>query len=494
MAAIAGSTAAAASAPPLSATVIDGASAYGADDLFAVYRDHLGRPITSASAQAIVAQIEALYLRDGYSRPELRVHSDLLADGILRVEIIEAQIADVVFTGDAGPYSQDLERIAAALRAHSPLRPADLRLAVQRMRELPGLTVKATTRRDELRRNAHVLQVETDFKRVDGVVELSNRGTQQIGPLFASGQLIANDMFGLSERVGFLFSAATDEQEFAGAGAYFDIPVSRHGAHLTASGFSSRSDPTEDVDRDDVYRRDRYALRLVQPVQATDAARVAISAGFDFDDLDLARDGERLRSERLRVFEVGVRRSGAFTPQTPYMYAIQLRQGLHSFGSELDARDLAIDRRRLDFTSVRLQLTQLYRFQEHWSLRLDALAQQSAYVLPDAERYKIGGERLGRGFEMTEIAGDQGAGGKIELRRMLRTELLTNASFYGFYDVGAVWKQDGGDRESASSAGLGFALDFGRFGGFIELAKPLTDADIEGDRDAKVFAELRLKL
>jgi hemolysin activation/secretion protein len=312
--------------------------------------------------------------------------------------------------------------------------------------------------------------------------------------VFASGQLIANDAFGLSERAGLLFAAATDEEEFAGAGAFFDAPISKEGAHFTASGFSSRSDPTEEIDRDDRYDRDRYALRFVQPVQASDAAKLAVSAGFDFDDLDLSRNGERLRSEKLRILEVGVRRNGAFTAQTPYMYAIQARKGLQSFGAELDARDLAIDRRRLDFTLVRLQFTQLYRFQDQWSLRLDALAQQSAYVLPDAERYKIGGERLGRGFEMTEIAGDQGAGAKLELRRTLRTELLTHASLYGFYDVGAVWKQDGGERESASSAGLGFALDFGRFGGFIELAKPLTDADIEGDRSAKVFAELRLKL
>ena len=41
------------------------------------------------------------------------------------------------------------------------------------------------------------------------------------------------------------------------------------------------------------------------------------------------------------------------------------------------------------------------------------------FVFPDSERFKIGGDRLGRGFEVAEIAGDRGIGGKLELRRDL---------------------------------------------------------------------------
>src|SRR4030095_16472904 len=95
--------------PTLSATVIDGSSAYTPTQLFVTYRDQLGRPINTSSAQAIMAQIEALYLRDGYSRPELRLDEDLAAAGILRIEVFEAQITRVAFTGDAGPYAARLK-------------------------------------------------------------------------------------------------------------------------------------------------------------------------------------------------------------------------------------------------------------------------------------------------------------------------------------------------------------------------------------------------
>ncbi len=114
-------------------------------------------------------------------------------------------------------------------------------------------------------------------------------------------------------------------------------------------------------------------------------------------------------------------------------------------------------------------------------------------MLPDSERFKIGGDRLGRGFEVAEIAGDRGLGGKIELRRdLLNTEgMFGRLSTYGFYDIGAAWKQDhagprvGGHRRNRFRPA---GLDAHR--AICEVAAPLTGPDIEGKNDASVFAEL----
>ena len=152
------------------------------------------------------------------------------------------------------------------------------------------------------------------------------------------------------------------------------------------------------------------------------------------------------------------------------------------------------DRRREDFQLLRLQYSQLTRVREQWLVRLDVFGQHSSYVLPDAERYKIGGERLGRGFEVTQIAGDQGIGAKAELRREFASANWGRPSVYAFYDVGAAWKQDSREEESASTSGLGFALDYQRWTGYLEVAKPLTHADVEGEKDARVFAEISMRL
>ena len=107
-----------------------------------------------------------------------------------------------------------------------------------------------------------------------------------------------------------------------------------------------------------------------------------------------------------------------------------------------------------------MQASAYRRFADLWSVRFDGFAQNSGYVLPDSERFKIGGDRLGRGFEVAEIAGDSGIGGKLELRRdLMNTEsFIGRLSAYGFYDIGAAWKQDAPGRESAATAGTGLAI------------------------------------
>ncbi len=482
--------------PTLNATVIDGSRAYTPTQLFAAYRDHLGRPINTSNAQAIITQLEALYLRDGYTRPEFRLDQDLSASGILRIEVFEAQITRVVFSGDAGPYDARLEELASNLSLSVPLRTADLQTALQAMRELPGLTVRASTRRDESRRNSYALTITTEYKPFDASVQLSNRGTREIGPMFAISQVVANSLFGWRERLGVFASAATDPDEYRGGGVFFDVPVTEAGTHLTTTAFSTQSNPTEVPDRNDRYDRERMSLRASGTLDTDTSAKLSWSTGFDWDDLKISRDHERLRTEKLRVVEVGGRISGRMGTSSQYLLGLQVRRGLNGLGSTLDAMDLADDPRRKDFLLTKLQFTELVRFAQRWSVRLDAFGQQSAYVLPDGERYKIGGERLGRGFEVTEIAGDQGLGAKAELRRELSSAaaMVGKTSVYGFYDFAAAWKQDQPGRESAASAGIGFAMEFWRLSGFIEVAKPLTHADVEGDRDAKVFAEVKLKL
>src|SRR5690606_15830843 len=104
------------------------------------------------------------------------------------------------------------------------------------------------------------------------------------------------------------------------------------------------------------------------------------------------------------------------------------------------------------------------------------------------------GVRLGRGFEVAPVAGDQGLGAKVELRRDLLAAppMLGRASLYGFYDIGAVFSHDAPGRASAATAGFGFAVTSDRAQSSIEIAKPLTQPDVEGSNDPRIFFELAI--
>jgi hemolysin activation/secretion protein len=340
------------------------------------------------------------------------------------------------------------------------------------------------------------LDLDTDFDRVSGAIRLSNRGTDEAGPNFVLGQLMVNGLLGGNTNLGASFGAATDYDEYHGLGLLASVGVGGAEGRLSFSGFRSRSNPHELVDRDDSYLRDRVSLGFARPLPGFERATMSLTASLDLDDLTIRRAGEPLRAERLRMVTVGPRWLWNQGRAAQYFAAIEIVQGLDALGSGLTALDLAEDPRSVDFTLSRLTFTRVSRLGELWSVRLDALGQQSADILPYGERFKIGGDRLGRGFEVAEIAGDHGIGAKVELRRRLTNgpAPLRQGSVYGYYDVGAAWKQDIPGRESAATAGIGFARQSDRLSGTVELAKPLTHPDVEGREGLSLFAEIVLAL
>lgn len=477
----------------LTSAVIRGSSVYSAPELFEVYRTQLGKPISREGARAIVAELIAKYESDGYSRPQVRLDDALVEHGILRIDVSEARISEVKISGDPGPHLARLETLGLQLRAAGPIRQEDMQATLRQMRQLPGLTLSATTARDEALANAYRLDVDTLFDPVTGAVRVTNRGTEEAGPNFVLGQVVANGLLGGRTSLGALFGAATDYDEYHGVGVLANVGFGERGGRISLNGFSSRSNPQEPVvDRDDLYVRDRLTARMTRPLMPLSRWGGAVFVGVDLDDLAISRSQTGLRDERLRMLETGTAWNWRGGSTTQYAGSVELVKGLDAFGSGITALDLANDPRRADFTLLRINFARATRLSERWSIRLDAFAQQSAYVLPYNERFKIGGDRLGRGFEVAEIAGDHGIGAKVEARRYLTNAppLLGRTSIYGFYDVGATWKQDVPGRESAATTGIGFATQGRRTTGTLELAQPLTHGDVEGSRDVALFAEL----
>lgn len=481
--------------PLLTTAVIQGSSAYSPAELFESYRDQLGKPVTRESARAIVTGLQEMYVRDGYSKPELALDGDLAARGILKVEVYEPHITAVKLSGDAGPHAAKIAQATEELRQLRPLRREEMQSRLRALRELPGLALTANTRRDESARNGFELIVDTSFQPVDSTVRLTNRGTGEVGPLFALGQFVANGLLGRQEKLGILTATAREFDEFHGAGLFIDAPVGLDDTRIMLMSFRSTSNPTEaGADVDDQYLRDRVQLKVTHRLDAVGLHWSAYGA-LELEDLEIEQDGIQARDDQLRIVTLGTRIGWRSGEALQHSATVDALHGLDALGAGLQADDLVVDERSVDFTMLRLQYLLQIPLNAHWALRLDALGQYSNDLLPDSQRFKIGGDRLGRGFEVAEIAGDTGAGGKIELRRSLSGDLpvIGKTSAYGFYDIGAAWKSDVPGRESASTAGLGLGMSGKHLSGSVEIATPLTGTDIEGSDATSVFGELTIR-
>ncbi len=494
--ALAASTSAAAAADvPLKSVVIDGSTVYSQAELFTAYRDQLGEPVSREGVRTIAAAVAGLYRDGGYARPELRLDQALAGNGVLRFNLQEPYISRVTIEGDAGRHREVLDRIADGLVQSRPLRRDAISLAITEMRRIPGLTVKPTTRREDALPNAYELLLDVDFAPVAGVVHVNNRGTDQIGPHFLLGQIAVNDLLGRNEKLGLVFSAAADTEEYLSGGLFFDMPLGDDQRRGILMVFQSKSAPNEaPVNLTDEYTRERVSLTVTQTFARTGERRLVFNGGLEAEDLTVDRDGVDVRDDRLRILEAGLRMSWRAGQATQLSSGFKLRKGLDALGSQLQADDLPVDPRRVDFLVAQVRATSATRFKTAWTLRVDAFGQYTTHVLPDSERFKIGGERLGRGFEVAEIAGDRGVGAKAVIRRDLPGGgALGRFSVYGLYDIGTAWKEDLGGSESATTAAIGFGLNGDRLSGYVEAAKPLSHADVEGKKSTAVFAEISFR-
>jgi hemolysin activation/secretion protein len=94
-------------------------------------------------------------------------------------------------------------------------------------------------------------------------------------------------------------------------------------------------------------------------------------------------------------------------------------------------------------------------------VRADLIAQKSFSPLLLTEQFGLGGDHFGRGFDPSEITGDDGVAGAVELQytRDPGLSFLKSYQLFTFYDAGAVWQRaPGSGHQSLSSVGGGVRL------------------------------------
>jgi hemolysin activation/secretion protein len=128
-----------------------------------------------------------------------------------------------------------------------------------------------------------------------------------------------------------------------------------------------------------------------------------------------------------------------------------------------------------------MEIQRLQRVVNSVNLLASFKGQHSSDALLSSEEFGVGGSGFGRGYDPSEIVGEQGIAGKLELQwnNPFANTLFDNYQLYGFYDAGRVWNKDattsGEKINSLASTGLGFRGSF-LYGTNVEAfwALPLT--------------------
>ncbi|WP_291297137.1 ShlB/FhaC/HecB family hemolysin secretion/activation protein [Elioraea sp.] len=473
---------------------IDGATAFTAEQLRPLYAARLGTEISVADLYAMADAITERYRAGGFLISRALVPAQRIDNGVARLQVVEGFVSEV----GLGP-TPDAVLQARAERAVLGARPLTLR-ALERsillLNDLPGVTAQGLIEPAPAGPvGAARLSVTAESARVwQGYVAVDNRGSRYVGPWQATVGGSVSSVIRAYDRVAFRVVGASPLKELRYGEIGYETPIGADGWTIAASAFVSRSDPGFTLSRfDTAGESEGFSLGASYPIIRTRAENLRISIAFtpynSRNDLFGRRDVSPAYEDDMRPLRAALAYDIADGWGGLNGATVELSQGLNAMGASPEGRaNPSRPGAQSDFTRL---VAEASRLQDLGmiadGLGLLALVRgQWAFGNPlvAAEQFGVGGARIGRGYDPSEIAGDNGVAGTLELQWTAgfapsRYSFMREATIqpYLFWDAGVVTNAKGADTPSASlaSTGAGVRLWLGdAFAAAIEVAKPLT--------------------
>jgi hemolysin activation/secretion protein len=352
----------------------------------------------------------------------------------LNFAVTEGFIAEVKLEGDPdniGPAGTQVLRFLNRLIGQRPVTSAAIERALLLASDVPGMTVRGTLRPLQSEPGALQLVAQVERKAVSGYVNIDNRGYQLVGPwqgLFVAG---VNSLTSFGERTELsLFGAPNSTQWFTQGSIESFIGGSGLKVRLYAGTGQTR--PSGSLRAIGYYGETQVGgISLSYPIIRSRPLNLYAVGAFDIFDSEVETGTSgRTRASRdaIRTFRAGFdgQLLEAWLPVLPAATtygSIRLHQGVTGLGATRNGYPLSGRSGAEDFgfskISGEIQRNQpLFAPYDGAMISVQALfaGQWSNDILPQAEKFYLGGNRLGRGYYAGQVTGDSAWGLAVELQ------------------------------------------------------------------------------
>ena len=465
----------------LAGVLVEGVTAYHPLDFLPYYQAYLGKQITVETLTGIAESITEKYQVDGYFLSSAFLPAQDIEFGIVRIRVIEGYISNWRSPGSETSLDPMIARVLRPVLMLRPARKPALTAALTTIASVPGLTVHAQVRAIPGEIGAYELLLPIEKRHVGATVSVDNRGSDYIGPTQGVIALQAFDLAHHHEVYQLKFATVTEVTELN----YWDVSAEwsfwddDDGIRLHASGTHTTTDPGGSLESLDAHIiNDRYRLGFMYHLSRTASVERHLGAYIDRYYSRTALAGVPRLDDVLTVVTINFLQVGAYTGGALHSVGASVTQGLAVGDSRVVDFQLGNGVGVPDFTKVNASYGGTFPVGGYWSISVLLDGQYAGSSVPSSERYSIGGAQLGRAYDPSEITGDHGLAGLVELQRrdVLRVR-HSHWSLFGFYDLGAVWQIEHETvpaRASLASAGVGARLIGPGLTVSIELAQPLT--------------------
>lgn len=487
----------------LNDVVFDGITVYAPTTMREQAKDLIGKEISLADLYALRDALTKMYRRDGYVLSQMVLPAQRIADGVVKLQAVEGFISEVRFEGDSfADRAELLPAYAEKIKASRPLNLAELERYVLLVDDLPGLQAKTVLKAAEGVQGGAVLTFVLTSKPISAAFTADNRGTKPIGPVQLDGSVDLEDLTGFFESTRIRLIGTPQIEELIYLDVSETIPLGTEGTTLTIGARRSWSQPGADVAE---FELDSKSLTLraslMHPFIRTRSETLRGTLGFTVRENETTALNEPLSEDHLRVLSAGMVYDVGDSLGGVTLVSGTLHVGLDVFGaSGRDDANLSRAGGRADFHKLTGLIQRHQPLSDEFAVMASVEGQWSPYKLLSAEEYGIGGASFGSAFDYSELTGDSGIAGRIELQYTpdLGVPELRFTQFYLFTDGGGVWNHEEDERhgwQTLWSAGIGMRLAVGEIASAsFEAAKPISHIPSgTGDDGLRGFFSITLR-
>jgi hemolysin activation/secretion protein len=494
----------------LSQINLTGVTVYKKNVLLKYYKKYLGKKISFKELQGIASAITKHYRQDGYVISRALIPVQEVKSGIVTIKVVEGYIEEIYIEGGTTKLRALVEKYAKKIKRMKPLKIDTLERYMLILDDLLGVEVKTVLSPAVASVGAADLILIIEQQRFMGELSYDNRGSLYMGPDQVTAAISVSDVITGGDNISLQMLAAPINFELGYLQLGYSLPLGTNGWRLNVEGSLTETRPGFILEPFDLIGRSKNAsVELEYPLLRTRDKNLWLHSKLDFLDSYTRSDDFIWFQDRIYSFRFGLSYDFIDKLLGGNIFDLEVSHGLTKSPLE-PLIPLSRNHGRSDYTKANVSLS---RFQVLGTrlLLLAAISGQYSFNSPllSAEEFSFGGEQFGRAYDASEITGDMGVVGKLELRMNTYPNklLLEQIQYYVFYDLGAVWNIGEVDsmqqpvKDSGSDLGGGLRIIFNKhFYGSIEAAKPLTrkvDTQVATDksgRDWRIYCELGLKI
>lgn len=489
----------------LNQIVFDGVGVYSERDIHPLYADKLGQNVSLADVYAIATALTNKYRNDGYILTQVIVPPQTIDGGVVKLRAVEGFIDQIHVSGsDQESALKTVRAYASRIREKGTLNVDQLEKFLLLINDLPGVEARSILSPSRTTTGASDLQIIVERDPYDAFLGVDDYGSRYLGPIQFTAAGAVNSFFGNNERISAQFVAAPHNAELYFFSLGYEQPIGTYGTKIKTQYSHSNTVPGYDLDQFDVRgKSDFLSVAVEHPFVRTRERSIYGYAQLDGREVQTRNILEPTREDRIRALRVG----GRFEFLDSLFKAgvnavnIELAKGLDIFGAS-SKNDIRLSRPAGDptFFKANIEAQRLQRVTSDVNLLLQARGQMANDAMVASEEFSVGGINSGRGYDPSEIVGDEGVSGKVEVQwnEPRPFSVVNDYQLFGFYDIGKVWNDDSttsDNDDSLASAGFGVRAEFpSSVKAGLAVAFPLTRGvqtnGVNHDKDPKFYFHL----